>query len=243
MKSLEERFWSKVDVCGPDECWEWMAGKTGDGYGAVSRGRKCEGSVSAHRAVWELIIGPIPDGFYVLHHCGNKGCVNPGHLFLGTGSDTNRMMLALVERFWPKVDIRGPNDCWEWLANKVSRGYGQIYRAHEKYVYAHRVVWELTYGPIPEGLFVCHHCDNPGCVNPNHLFLGTNKDNMVDCVEKGRSNRGQRNGQAKLIEKQVLSIREEYARNGITQEKLAIKHNVKRQAISKIINRERWAHI
>ena len=154
-------------------------------------------------------------------------------------------MKSLEERFWSKVDIRGSDDCWEWLAGKTSAGYGEITRGRvcEGTIYAHRYSWELRYGSIPGGLHVCHHCDNPGCVNPAHLFLGTDADNMKDCVEKGRSNRGQRNGQAKLTNDQVLSIRKEYAKGYIAQEKLARKYNVKRQAISKIVRREAWTHI
>jgi hypothetical protein len=81
--------------------------------------------------------------------------------------------------------------CWEWQGNRDYRGTGRVgngtyHKGTSSTVLVHRVAWELTYGPIPAGLFVCHTCDNPPCCNPAHLFLGTQKDNMHDCKLKGR---------------------------------------------------------
>jgi len=90
----------------------------------------------------------------------------------------------LEERFWEKVDVRGPDECWPWTRKHNPKGYGQFRK--DKMVQAHRMAWELTNGPIPDGLDVLHTCDNPPCCNPHHLFLGTNDDNMRDMNSKGR---------------------------------------------------------
>lgn len=91
-----------------------------------------------------------------------------------------------MERFWGKVQKAGQGDCWQWTASKDRRGYGR-FRLPTCHIGAHRIAYELTFGPIPEGLEVCHTCDNPGCVNPSHLVLGTHADNMRDSRDKGRA--------------------------------------------------------
>lgn len=99
------------------------------------------------------------------------------------------------QRFWSKA--RKTDGCWVWLAGKDKDGYGNFsvgQRATARPVRAHRVAWELTHGSIPDGLFVLHECDNPPCVRPDHLFLGTNQNNMDDMVAKGRGSIGIRNG-------------------------------------------------
>jgi HNH endonuclease len=97
-----------------------------------------------------------------------------------------RMKLTREERFWKKVDKRTKTECWLWLA-ALNYGYGFFSPKTGRTVYAHRFVWELVNGPIPHGLCVLHKCDVRSCVNPNHLFLGTNQDNTTDAKRKGRT--------------------------------------------------------
>ncbi len=96
-----------------------------------------------------------------------------------------RALVPLEQRFWPKVEKTGT--CWVWQGATDSHGYGQIHEEPRGHSQAHRVSWELAYGPIPEGLDVLHCCDNPPCVRPTHLFLGTQLDNNLDAINKGRN--------------------------------------------------------
>lgn len=88
-------------------------------------------------------------------------------------------------RFWLKVDKSNVEGCWLWKGASNGRGYGVMVKGRQRTYFAHRVAWEITYGEIPAGLSVCHHCDNPSCVRVDHLFLGTQKDNMLDAWAKG----------------------------------------------------------
>ena len=188
IRTLADRFWEKVDERGSDECWYWLASKR-YGYGQI----RCAGTMlQSHRVAWILSHGIIPKGMYVRHSCSNRACCNPKHLFLTTPSE-GRKVQSLSERFWPKVNVRGPNKCWEWKGALQTSGYGMLLNERGKktiYIGAHRAAWELTFGVIPEGLCVCHHCDNKLCVNPKHLFLGTITDNNRDAIVKGRRIRG-----------------------------------------------------
>lgn len=148
----------------------------------------------------------------------------------------------LADRFRDHVGPPTESGCLPWTAS-VIRGYGQINRGDGQPVLAHRLAWELANGPIPDGLFVCHKCDNPICVNVDHLFLGTAKDNMVDAVSKGRSARGERAGPSKLTLEKVLEIKKLYSQGNHTQQGLADRFGVCQQAIQKILSGENWKYV
>ena len=146
-----------------------------------------------------------------------------------------------VENFWSKV-IKSAGGCWEWTGHKLPFGYGHICWG-QKMTLTHRLSWRLTYGEIPEGLCVLHKCDNPSCVRPDHLFLGTYLDNNRDMAAKGRSQVGSQKSSARFDEEQVLKIRAEYIRGVFGYRKLAAKYEVAYGTIFQIINRLRWKHI
>src|SRR5690606_12878457 len=131
-----------------------------------------------------------------------------------------------IHRFWSKVDMSGgPNSCWEWQGSRDADGYGRFTSNRSKRLgfgpkswVASRAAWLIHTGHLPGDLLVCHHCDNPPCVNPAHLFLGTNNDNMRDMNRKGRHPRkaawnpsGETNPRAKMTDEQVIEARRRVA--------------------------------
>lgn len=147
-----------------------------------------------------------------------------------------------LKRFEAKLDKTG--DCWEWLAAKGSWGYGLFHLG--KLRGSHRVAYELYRGPIPEGMCVLHTCDNPGCNNPEHLWIGTSVENKADMVAKGRGRgkeqKGEKNDMAKLTELDVWVIKR-MLEHGVKQPWLAGWFGVTGSCISKINTGERWKHV
>lgn len=143
------------------------------------------------------------------------------------------------DAFWAKVAKAGPDDCWLWTASRQGQ-YGCIGYAGKR-ERAHRISWMLNNGPIPAGMDVMHKCDNPLCVNPNHLQLGTHAENMHDRDRKGRciSPPGELCGRAKLTWDDVNKIRTDYA-NGISRRQLAEEHHVNVMTIRQIVLRLTW---
>lgn len=150
--------------------------------------------------------------------------------------------IPVAERFWSRLE-RGPA-CWEWTGTRRESGYGELQtgsRERRKRLAAHRVAWELTHGPIPDGMLVCHTCDNPPCCNPAHLFLGTHGDNMRDKCAKGRGgyNRGEACGKAKLTAADVRVIRTLTGSN----RQVAACYGVTHTAIQDIRRGRTWRHV
>lgn len=145
-------------------------------------------------------------------------------------------------RFWSKVD-KSTGDCWIWIGGKTRDGYGQI-KFNGSTRRAHRVIWELTFGAIPPNTHVLHKCDNPSCVNINHLFLGTDRDNTIDKVSKGRTNPSQeeQHWKAKLNREQVRQIRLGKTQ-GYTGTELAAKYGVSKYAIYDIWKGKNWKNV
>ncbi len=161
-------------------------------------------------------------------------------------------MIELTEkdilRFWSKVDIKSEDECWEWLGCKDKNGYGQ-FGVDKKIYKSHRISWILANGQIPKDnsgygtMLICHTCDNTFCQNPNHLFLGTQKDNIDDKVNKYRQVYGEKNGRHKLTEKEVLEIKQKYIPRIYTQKQLAEEYGISRQQIQRIVNNKRWTYL
>lgn len=155
-----------------------------------------------------------------------------------------------MNRFWSKVDKSG--DCWEWLGAKTPNGYGTFRSPAGKMIGSHRMAYILEHGGVPDGLLVCHKCDNRSCVNPQHLFVGTHKDNYWDSRNKRRAalganlnhpeQVGEKNHNSKLTRDVVVKIRKLYA-SGMSQAAIARKLGVSRLNIWNIVHYKSWTHV
>ena len=149
----------------------------------------------------------------------------------------------VAEQFWLRVDKSTPDVCWEWQGQRWRHGYGMFSVGGNQFrerAFAHRVAFSLTNGPIPDGLWVLHRCDNPPCVNPAHLFLGVAQDNSTDMVRKRRHKYGERNHNHKLTDAQVVSIRARYAQGSISQKQLGSEYGVSETTIHVIVTGKGW---
>jgi len=150
--------------------------------------------------------------------------------------------IPLAERFWSFVSRS--ETCWSWTGRKTWSGYGELCAGgkHSKKLRAHRVSWELAFGGVPGGLCVLHRCDNRLCVRPDHLFLGTRRDNSEDRCLKGRTARGEEVGGARLSAEQVRVIRR-LVSEGLTQRTVAQNYGVTRSTVGHICSGKRWRHL
>lgn len=158
-----------------------------------------------------------------------------------------------MKRFYDKVKINPETGCHEWTAYKGRWGYGR-FRVGGTCKLAHRVAWEMENEPIPEGMLICHHCDNPCCVNPEHLFVGTNQDNATDKMTKGRGNqpKGESSGMSKITREQALVVHrrlravERYPSGRVKMgelQRIAKETGLTRQTVSHISQGHTWKHL
>lgn len=200
--------------------------------------------------------------------CGTVFAVLPNRIRRGGGKYCTRRCAAITREreklaaqpiadlFWSKVDKSG--DCWLWTAATFPDGYGVFgNRRHFGTQRANRIAYILTHGPIDDALSVCHHCDNPLCVRPDHLFLGTAADNQADKVRKGRQARGDGQGLRKhpgtaargewqhlavLTAEQVREIRRQHA-EGIPQSHIAARFGLGTSTVCSVVHRRTWRHV
>lgn len=168
-------------------------------------------------------------------------------MFCGNPCTLAYKLSKSAELFWDKVDkTSDAKGCWIWSGYRQKFGYGWIYRGDglkSRGVLAHRYAWQLLVGPVPEGKFVLHHCDNPPCVNPAHLYVGSCQENSSDMAIRGRSTRGERSWSAKLTEMQVIEILKRKPKKHSEISAYAERYGVKPCTIRDIVARKIWKHV
>lgn len=235
MKTFKERLNDKTKIIG--ECLVWTGSVDKNGYGLISYlGKK----IPVHRAYYQVSIGQIPTGKVISHTCKNKLCIKIDHFTLLNKNEVrtnggakprslNEIKLLLKKR---SKKIKG---CLIWQGSVDGNGYPNI-GFNGKYRTGHRLSYEIHKGQIPPGLLVCHTCDVRRCINPDHLFLGTHKDNSQDAVKKGRIKKND----VKLTLHKVNKIRSLYQTGKYTHRSLGTKFKVSKTTIWDILQYNHW---
>lgn len=165
--------------------------------------------------------------------CENSECLNPSHLYYP--SEEERFLY-----FVHKTD-----SCWNWVGATDGGGYGIFIKKGGERSKAHRYIWERIYGNIPKRMCICHHCDNPSCVNPKHLFLGTQKDNVQDKMNKGRfiKMKGRKNGRSIMTKDKVIELRKLYKSGNYTYMQLVKRFGISQTQVARIVKKESWSWV
>ncbi len=225
IKSLDERL-KKHIINHPSGCWFWNGAHIN--YSAViynPAGQKRVKPLLLKKYRPEVTIdGNLKSG------CGNHKCINPFHI------------ITREEAFNNSISINKETDCWEWTG-QLKEGYGCFsFQGKEKLV--HRVMYERHKGAIPPKHNICHSCDNPKCVNPKHLWLGTQADNILDMIKKGRDRKafGEKNHAAKITEDDVKNIRLKY-KEGMNMSSISRLLNFPYPIVLRVCKNETWKHV
>lgn len=145
---------------------------------------------------------------------------------------------VVMRRFWTKVNKT--SGCWLWTGARLKRGYGSFGVGDKQTRRAHRASWEMANGPIPQGMEVCHQCDTPLCVRPDHLFLGTHRENMIDCMNKGRISR---HGTPRKLTPGAVSEMRRLRASGAKLTPLAHQFGVSKATVWAVIQGEIWRQV
>jgi hypothetical protein len=218
---IEEKFWSCVEKT--STCWLWN--------GTVNSNSKIPilwvGQTCLNAKKISLQINGRPISKRIGYTCQNIACVNPAHLVSGD-----------EERFWSHV-IKMSNGCWLWTSHTGHMGHG-TFKIEGRNIQSTHYSWLLHMNrKVPDGICLCHTCDEPRCVNPNHLFLGTRKDNNIDRDQKDRQAKGEKHGHSKLNEQSVLLIRG----SELTNDELSILLKVDRKTIKRVREGKSWKSV
>lgn len=231
MRKLSEQeiinfFWENVEKT--DACWNWI--------GRLSKnGTPTNGKFNPKKFSLLLNGANFVGARQIMHTCNNKICVNPDHLIVGDAA-----------RFWSKV-IK-TEGCWIWMGQKDKFGYGKFQYSilsKKHYLRTHQYSYLITHGTLSHGRYVRHTCDNPSCVNPDHLIPGSHQDNTEDMVKRDRQAKGSGHANSKLTEQSVREIRElHYLSTLINKTKdIAIRYGVSTHTIRRIVSRRAWKHV
>jgi hypothetical protein len=243
-----EQFWSQVEKT--ETCWLWL-GRREKRRAALFEFKGT--STGAARVACLLSGVPAPEGKKAYLSCKNSLCVNPEHVKFGKQRGSTLVKIKKPRNtdnnadiwFWSNVSW-AYSGCWLWQRFKDINGYG-VAQFNGRHWKTHRISYFLQKGDIPDNLCVLHTCDTPACVNPEHLWLGTMKQNTHDMLKKERDGHtahiGVDNGRAKLTEAQVLEIRSLYITTATSYKKLASAFGVSPNMIQFIIKRQSWKHI